>query len=137
MRGVSQRTSGRWSAVIMRNGEKRTLGTFDTEEEAIKARLEAEANLHFVPSYTEKMEMARSRHEETMAEIKNPKNYEKDIKNLCFICKKFFENKWEHYEVYGNTCKVCSGNINLKMKVEYIKKKLCATTDMDTQKTCS
>jgi hypothetical protein len=123
MRGVFQRYNGRWGAVIMRNGEKRTLGTFDTEEEAIKARLEAEANIHFVPTYKEKMEMAQSRHAETMAEINNPELYKDNIKMICFRCKKFLNNNWDHYRHYGNFCQKCSGDVNFKLKDSFYKKR--------------
>lgn len=137
MKGVTQRASGRWSAVINRNGEKRTLGTFETEAEANRARLEAEANIHCVPTYTEKMAMARSRYEETMAEINNPDNYKDKIKNICFRCKKFLNNNWEHYQRYGNFCMKCSGDVNWRLKEAFYKKKLCDITDTDTQKKCS
>jgi len=137
MRGIYKRKNGHWTAAIQMGGKKVTLGTFETEEEAMKVRLQAEANPHQISTYTEKMEMAKSRYEETMKEISDPNNYIKFIKNQCFKCKSVFMNNWIHYKNYGNFCQKCSGIINFKLKYSFYKKKLCATTDMDTPKTCS
>lgn len=45
--GVWQRPSGRWAALISLNGKTKTLGTFDTIEEAIAARQKANAEHGF------------------------------------------------------------------------------------------
>lgn len=44
-RGVYRRHNGRWTARIQHDGTERTIGTYDTKEEAIEARREAEIEI--------------------------------------------------------------------------------------------
>lgn len=59
-RGVSETKSGRWKAVIGLQSRRYNLGTFDTFDDAVAARLEAERLLHdgFVEAYKRYAERA-------------------------------------------------------------------------------
>ncbi len=44
-RGVCQKKNGKWIAYLMKSGQRNYLGTFDSKDEAIKARMNAENDL--------------------------------------------------------------------------------------------
>lgn len=49
--GIHQRPSGRWGAYISINGKRTVIGTFDTKEEAIVARRQAEREHGYHPNH--------------------------------------------------------------------------------------
>lgn len=61
-RGVSIRENGKWKAHIGLQGKRYNIGTYDTFEEAVAARLEAERILHdgFVDEYAKWSEKAKT-----------------------------------------------------------------------------
>jgi len=114
--GVSRTPSNKWRVRFHLQGVRYDVGIFETEEQAEYALKVAMQNpWKYLPDEKQKrLQEARDRSDETLAEIEREENYKPFFKYRCFRCFMPINTVpyWKHYKQQGNFCLKCSSAIN-------------------------